>query len=377
MSLNAELTQQLIDETVGCQLHCKKPSFTRENSSSEKTTAASQFGADGKAVGFRRVWLDRKHSVVKPILAIFNQAVTEWRTNTHFYPHDGTRLCHTSNVEYITHTIEGLKGQLITLCAAADLRLPEIKEERQAKLGSLYRSADFFASFSEVFRIWVSWPQLMPDERLMQLNPAVYEAAQAKVQADFQVALSTAQDALLKEFTDLVGNLSDTLNGRADGQKKRFTEASVGNLRKFLDRFNKLNVGGQPELEALVAQAHGIIEGVCVADIKKSTSVEGGIKDGLNLIRQALPAVIEYKPDRELVLDEEEDVLNEEEEIPPLDDSHLTPADIPKHLANEPPGIDDVPEDEPPWEDQPPMDEPELVPAGASTDDLGLDDLTF
>lgn len=341
-TLSPELTQQLIEQTVGCQLHCKKPSFTRSNSATEKQTAASQFGADGKAVGFSRVWMDRKHPAVKPILSVFNEAVTYWRQYTHDYPIDGIRLANTAIVDSLNNRITALKGQLVTLCAEADEQLPQIKAERQQKLGSLYRESDFFDSFADVFKLWVSWPDLRPDERLMQLNPQIYAQAQAKVQQQFEQALAGAQEALADEFTNLVTNLSDTLNGRKDGEKKRFSESSVANLRNFLDRFQTLNVGGQPELEQLVEHAKALVSGQSAKAIKSDLSLENSIRHGLNEIRQAIPNVLEYKPDRELIIDEDEDFSVPPVEMTLPDDEPQPPGELATVASDNGLGLDEL-----------------------------------
>ena len=56
--------------------------------------------------------------------------------------------------------------------------------------------------------------------------------------------------------------MCERLTGRQDGQPKVFRDSCIANFTEFFDRFRRLNVRSNPELDALVDQARQVITGI-------------------------------------------------------------------------------------------------------------------
>jgi len=135
----------------------------------------------------------------------------------------------------------------------------QIKSEARRRLGSLFNPADYPTTFDGMFDLEVSYPPIEPPHYLIALNPGVFEAEQARVRERFESAVELAEQAYAGELQKLVTHLAERLTGLQDGQPKVFRDTAITNFTEFFDRFRRLNVRSNPELDALVDQAREVI----------------------------------------------------------------------------------------------------------------------
>ena len=137
-----------------------------------------------------------------------------------------------------------------------------IKNEARRRLGSLFNASDYPTTLDGMFNLEVSYPPIEPPHYLLALNPGVFEAVQARVRERFESAVELAEQAFATELQRLVTHLAERLTGLQDGQPKVFRDTAITNFTEFFDRFRRLNVRSNPELDALVDQAREVITGI-------------------------------------------------------------------------------------------------------------------
>ena len=103
----------------------------------------------------------------------------------------------------------------------------------------------------------MSWefPSVEPPDYLRRLSPDLYREEAARVAARFDEAVQLAEQMFLAELSDLVSHLSERLSGQGDGKPKIFRDSAVENLTEFFQRFRRLHVGGEDQLEEIVSRA--------------------------------------------------------------------------------------------------------------------------
>ncbi|QDT16640.1 hypothetical protein [Alienimonas californiensis] len=83
-----------------------------------------------------------------------------------------------------------------------------------------------------------------------------------------------------------------------------FRDSAVENLTEFFQRFRRLNVGGNEELDAVVAEAKGLMRGVDPADLRASTGVgwlQDRVCEGLTGVAEALDPLLTDAPRRRVL----------------------------------------------------------------------------
>jgi hypothetical protein len=111
---------------------------------------------------------------------------------------------------------------------------------------------------------------------MMRIAPDVYEQERQRVAARFDEAVRLAEQAFAAEFTRLLAHLTERLGESEDGQRKIFRDSAVANLGEFFEKFRRLNVRSNPELDALVEQAQGLVRGATPQGGCATTTACGG-----------------------------------------------------------------------------------------------------
>src|SRR5205814_1427216 len=130
----------------------------------------------------------------------------------------------------------------------------EIKADAHRRLGRLYSPDDYPPEVRGLFAVEWDFPSVEPPSYLMRLHPDLYAAEQARIAQRFEEAVQLAEQAFLAEFSKVVSHLTERLSGDATGDKKVFRDTAITNLTEFFDRFRKLNVQSNEQLDRLVDQ---------------------------------------------------------------------------------------------------------------------------
>lgn len=267
----------------------------------QKSQAAETFDAEGDFLSARKKLLDTKHPAYKEVTAVRGQVISFWKSQTLPYPEPGVRLIHQDKIETFNHQMEEYRHDLAEAVARLDERYAELKAAARQRLGQLYNPDDYPSSLRSLFGVEWEFPPIEPPDYLLQLSPSIYEQEKARVAARFEEAVTLAEQAFIGELAKLVSHLTERLSGSADGDKKIFRDTVVTNLVEFFDRFRRLNVRSNAQLDDLVEQAQRAVRGVEPQALRDNDSLRQHVSTQLASVQSVLDGLMVDRPRRQII----------------------------------------------------------------------------
>jgi hypothetical protein len=267
----------------------------------QRTTAARAFQADRNLLSASKLILDTKNRAYRAVAAVRSEATSYWRTVTLPFPEAGIRLLPQNSLGLFTNTMAAYREKL--QLAASDLaaQYDAMKNEAQRRLGTLFNPNDYPRTLEGMFDLEVSYPTIDPPSYLMALNPDVYRQEQARVRERFENAVALAEQAFAAELQQLVSHLAERLTGLHDGQPKIFRDSAVENLREFFERFRRLNIRSNSDLDALVEQAQQTITGIEPQQLRDSSRLRQMVARDFEQIQAAVGDLLIDRPRRNIL----------------------------------------------------------------------------
>jgi uncharacterized protein YciW len=298
------LGQKLQAETTGLRLTISKLGCRRTMDRNQLERVANLFDADQRSLSGSRAIINRKHPAVAPIHRLLGEVRDYIHDRSVDYPEQGVRLCKLSNVDRIAAYIEERRAELDGLLAELDADWASVKAEAKTRLANLYCEADYLDKPSMAFGLYISFPAIKPDERLLQINPELYAAEQSRIAAKFADALQAAEAAAAEQLKELLQHFVDRLTPGEDGEKKTLRGSTLENIKEFTELFAETSIGTNAELEAIVAQIDALASGLDAKAIRKSGPEEKGklVADVSNVLSN-LDSLIATMPSRAIELD--------------------------------------------------------------------------
>ena len=177
----------------------------------------------------------------------------------------------------------------------------QIKSEARRRLGSLFNAGDYPTTLDGMFELEVSYPAIEPPHYLIARNPGVFEAEQARVRERFEAAVEMAEQAFATELQRLTAHLAERLTGLQDGEPKVFRDTAITNFTEFFERFRRLNVRSNPELDAIVDQARQVITGIEPQQLRDSVRLRAMVANDFTRIEQAVGDLLVDRPRRNIL----------------------------------------------------------------------------
>ena len=135
----------------------------------------------------------------------------------------------------------------------------------------------------------------------MALNPDVYEQEQARVRERFESAVALAEQAFATELQRLTAHLAERLSGLHDGQPKVFRDSAVENLREFFERFRRLNIRSNSDLDMLVNEAEQAISGIEPQQLRDSNRLRQMVARDFGQIQASVGDLLVDRPRRNIL----------------------------------------------------------------------------
>lgn len=266
----------------------------------QKAQAAGSFGAEGKYISAGKKLVDTTHPSFKAVTKIKGEATKFWKDHSLPYPEPGLRLIRQSDVADFGRRINRYKDELSLAVAELEDRYDELRSAAANRLGELFNAGDYPATLIGAFGIDCDFPNVEPPEYLRRLSPELYQAECERVQSRFNQAVEMAEQAFFDELVRLVDHLSNRLTGTADGQSRVFRDSAITNLTDFFDRFSRLNVGSNTELDELVDRARGVINGVEPQELRGSGNLRQHVATQMASIQSNLDQLLVDRPRRRI-----------------------------------------------------------------------------
>ena len=299
-----EFGKQLQEQTIGVRLSINALGCRRTMSKGQLIEVANLFDADERSVSGSKAIINRKHELIKPIHSVLSDAKSYIRARTIDYPEQGLRLCRVDQIETLTEGIKHRQDHLAELVDNLCGNWASVVSEAKARLDKLFDESDYPTSPKSHYAIYLGFPEIKPDQRLMQLNPQLYAEQQAIIAAKFEEAVIVAEAAAAQELQKLLSNLVDKLKPDADGSKKILKGSAVQNISEFVDLFKAKTIKSNAGLEALMVKVQAMAGGLDADDLRKATAEQrDAVANGLQEVLHEVSGLIEAMPVREIDLD--------------------------------------------------------------------------
>jgi len=268
---------------------------------SQKAAAAETFGAEGSFLSAGKKLVDAKHPAFRSVTTARNQAVSYWKGVSLPFPEPGLRLIRHDQLSEIHQHMETFRDNLDDAVDQLDRHFESLKSAARQRLGSLYSEADYPDSLRGLFAMTWDFPSVEPPSYLRQLSPEVYREECARIRERFGEAGRLAEAAFTEELAKLVSHLTERLSGTEDGKPKIFRDSVIENLTGFFERFRSLNVGGNEELERLVADAQNIVRGVRPGHLRDSAGLRQHVATEMSRVQSVLDGLLVDRPRRNIL----------------------------------------------------------------------------
>jgi len=274
-----------------------RKTLTRE----QKAEAADTFGAEGQFLSAGKKLIDTRHPRFKAVTAVRSQAVSYWRGISLPYPEPGLRLIRQSGLTGFQQQMTLFRDLLLDAVSELNDEFESLRTAARHRLGRLFNPHDYPDSLLGLFDMSWEFPAVEPPAYLRQLNPDLYAAECARVQARFEEAVQLAEGAFIDELSQLIRHLTERLAGSTDGQPKIFRDSAVENLQEFFERFRTLNVRSNDQLDDLVSRCQQIVRGVAPQQLRDSGPLRQRVAQQLSSVESVLDGLLVDRPRRRIL----------------------------------------------------------------------------
>jgi hypothetical protein len=266
----------------------------------QKAQAADSFGAEGKFLSAGKKLLDTNHPSFKAVTKIKGEATKHWKDQTLPYPEPGLRLIRQSDVADFGRRVDRHKDELSMAVVDLEEQYGELRSAARERLGELFNPSDYPPTLIGAFAIECDFPNVEPPEYLRRLSPQLYEAECQRVQSRFNEAVEMAEQAFFEELAGLIDHLSNRLAGTEDGKPKIFRDSAVSNLTDFFNRFSRLSINSNADLNSLVDRARNVISGVEPQQLRDSQNLRQHVSTQVASIQSNLDQLLVDRPRRRI-----------------------------------------------------------------------------
>jgi len=267
----------------------------------QKQQAAVAFDAEHDCLSAGKKLLDTRHPAYKAITTIKGRVIGYWRGMTVPFPEPAIRLIRQDCIDSFGSQMTGFREELAMAVERLDEHYDELKELARRQLGSLFNPTDYPPQLRGLFVIEWDFPSVEAPTYLRQMNPELYEQECARIASRFDEAVRLTEAAFIDEFTQLVGHLTERLEGQNDGQPKVFRDSAIGNLTQFFERFRHLNIRSNDQLDELVEQAQDIVQGRSPQQLRDNTTLRQSVATQLTEVQNALDDLLVDRPRRNIL----------------------------------------------------------------------------
>ena len=115
-------------------------------------------------------------------------------------------------------------------------------------------------------------------------------------------AREMAVESLREEFAGLVEHICERFTLGADGQPKKFKNATVESFYEFFQTFRERNVFEDSALSELVDRARSALDGTPANTIRESSSLKDRVKSRMDDVKDKVQEILST-PRRKIVID--------------------------------------------------------------------------
>ena len=104
----------------------------------------------------------------------------------------------------------------------------------------------------------------------------------------------------------MVEHLCERLAGGAEGERKIFRDSVLENLTDFFDKFKKLNVRSNPDLDQLVQRAQDLVRDVTPQGLRDNGRLRQQIATQFSQVKSVIDGMMVDRPRRRIIRNAQE-----------------------------------------------------------------------
>ncbi len=267
----------------------------------QKARAAASFGAEGEYLSAGKKLFNVRHPKFKAVTHIRGRVGQFWKSMSLPFPEPGLRLIRQNDIAAVDTRMTAFKSELEEAVAELDRHFEELKSAARERLGNLYNESDYPLTLIGLFDVAWEYPSVEPPNYLQQLSPELYRQECERMKGRFDEAVRLAESAFTEELAKLVEHLTERLSGESDGKPKVFRDTAITNLTEFFQRFQRLNIRSNEQLDELVIQAQDIVRGVQPQQLRESLDLRVQVAEQLGSVQTALDGLLVDRPRRNIL----------------------------------------------------------------------------
>lgn len=184
------------------------------------------------------------------------------------------------------------------LCAA----LSTIEERDREQLQDLYSSRDYPSAEALRRAFGLEWYflALTAPRSLQAVSEEMYMEAKERMEKNIATASEAVQAVLREQFKKLVDHMVERLTPDVEGKKRIFRDSLTSNFKEFLAKFSTMNITDDAELDKLVQQARGLMDGVEPDALRDMDDLRNTVLAGFDQIQTLTDQLIEDEPTRRI-----------------------------------------------------------------------------
>ena len=286
---------------AACKLSFTWFGTTKSLSDEQKATIANSFDADREALSAGKRLLNTKDPAWKNVSSLKSQMNSFWKGETLPFPMTGIRLIRQHDIAHFNDRMMSFEAELDQAVEALDEVYGLMKESARQRLGELFNAGDYPSSLQGLFSVTVSYPSVEVPPYLRRLRPDLYRQEAERVSQRFDQALEMAESAFMDELSQLISHLTERLTGQDDGKPKVFRDSAVNNVFSFLERFKRLNVNSNAELNDLISTCQQVVQGRSAQSLRDNRLVRESVATELREVGKQLDQLLVDRPRRNLI----------------------------------------------------------------------------
>ncbi|QEG24781.1 hypothetical protein [Mariniblastus fucicola] len=294
-------TERLRLTMAACKLSFNWFGTTKSLSDDQKATVADSFGADREVLSAGKRLLNTKHPAWKNVSSLKSRMNSYWKGETLPFPLPGVRLIRQDGIEGFNDRMLSFEAELSEAVESLDEVYGQLKDSACQRLGQLFNASDYPASLVGLFSVFWTFPSIEVPDYMRRLRPDLYRQEADRVARRFDEALEMAETAFVDELHHLVEHLTERLTGEDDGKPKVFRDTAVTNLHDFFDRFRRLNVRSNEDLDSLVDACQQIVSGRTAQSLRENRLVRDTVASELQEVGGRLDNLLVDRPRRNLI----------------------------------------------------------------------------
>jgi HAMP domain-containing protein len=259
----------------GCLLHLSVSSWTGV---AKISNTQIEVHADKDLIKASKFLVDKEN--LKPIEQIRNESRNYMYSKSLPFPIPGVAFIPKDSIAEVNTQMMGYMQKFNTAVEEFAVHYDSFIEVAKGGLRELFNENDYPPDIRSKFNfqwIFLTVGEANPNT----LAPELYDLEKEKFLHTVESFANDAVNLLRNEFSKMVDNLATRLK-----EGKKFKEASISNLKGFMDEFKNLNIADDAELAILIDKTQQVLADVSGEGLRSNAELKNSVVMSLSNVQK-------------------------------------------------------------------------------------------